>query len=139
MKTINEVCIIDDDKITIMLTKKRLSMANFCPNISSFENGKRAYDNFIDRINNNLNLPDLILLDINMPIWDAWDFLDELTKFKDNRSDFTEEICIFIMTSSINPQDELKSKTYSFVKDFLIKPIDEKILVNAIEKNHNKG
>jgi FixJ family two-component response regulator len=43
------------------------------------------------------------------------------------------------MTSSINPQDELKSKTYSFVKDFLIKPIDEKILVNAIEKNHNKG
>ena len=132
MNNINEVCIVDDDKITIMLTKKRLEMAKFTSSIISFENGKDVYDNFTERLKNNQKLPDLVLLDLNMPIWDGWDFLDELNKIND-----LPEICIFIITSSINPLDKDKAKNYKIVKDFLIKPIDEKILLDAIER-YNK-
>lgn len=129
MRNLDEVCLIDDDKVTIMLTKKRVNIANFCNNITSYENGKKAYDNFADRINNNIALPDLILLDINMPIWDGWDFLDEFSKINNN-----PRLCLFMMTSSIDPKDKEKALQYPIVKDFLVKPIDENTLLIALDK-----
>lgn len=128
MKQINELCIIDDDRITILLVKKRLEIVNFCNIITSFNNGKEAYDNFTDRISKNISLPDLILMDINMPIWSGWDFLDEMMKINHN-----QEISLFVMSSSINPADKLKASNYPIVTDFLIKPINEHILEKALE------
>lgn len=127
MTKINEIAIIDDDKITILLTKKRIQMCNLADNVVAFENGKSAYENFAERIKNNQTLPDLILLDINMPIWDGWDFLQEFeNQFKDIN------LCLFMLTSSINPADKEKANNYKLVKDFLIKPIDESVLVEAV-------
>lgn len=129
MVKLNEIAIIDDDKITILLTKKRIQMCDLAENIVAFENGKSAYENFVERINNNQTLPDLILLDINMPLWDGWDFLQE---FENNYKD--KDLCLFMLTSSINPADKEKANNFRLIKDFLIKPIDENVLKDAVVK-----
>lgn len=133
MTKLNEIAIIDDDKITILLTKKRIQMFDLAENIVAFENGKSAYENFVERINNNQNLPDLILLDINMPLWDGWDFLQE---FENNYKD--KDLCLFMLTSSINPADKEKANNFRLIKDFLIKPIDENVLKDAVVKCKSK-
>ena len=55
-----------------------------------------------------------------MPVMDGWQFLDEFIKIET-----TKEVTIYIVSSSINPVDLNKSKKYSQVKNFVIKPISE--------------
>ncbi len=65
-------------------------------------------------------IPDVILLDINMPILDGWQFLDGIITIK-----VIKKITIFIVTSSIDPRDKEKAKSYSNVKNFVVKPITQ--------------
>ncbi|MGB4973973.1 MAG: response regulator, partial [Cyclobacteriaceae bacterium] len=65
-------------------------------------------------------LPDVIFLDIDMPLMDGFQFLDEFEKLTSN----TKKSCkIVMLTSSINPQDFDRSKKYSNVKLYLNKPL----------------
>ena len=63
-------------------------------------------------------LPDAILLDLNMPVMDGWQFLDEFISLP-----ITKEIHIFIMTSSIDPADIEMAGKYKVVKEYIMKPI----------------
>ena len=116
---IKKIAIIDDDPILIFTLKYKINKINSEFEISQFSNGKDAFDFFSDYDTNFLHFPDFIFLDINMPIWDAWDFLNEWEKYK-----FATCPLIYILSSSINPKDIQNAKKYCFVKSFLIKPID---------------
>ncbi len=83
-----------------------------------FRNGKEAFEHLETIILADKKLPDLILLDLNMPIWDGWKFLDEFTKIPS-----ANPITIYIMTSSIDPADVEKAKSYDAVSNYLVKPI----------------
>jgi CheY-like chemotaxis protein len=111
------ICIIDDDPICVYTTKLMLESAGVFNQISIYTNGKEAFDGLKHSIGS-ADFPEYVLLDINMPIWDAWDFLDELSK-----SDVTFNSNIFVVSSSNDPEDEQRARSYSLVKGFLLKPI----------------
>lgn len=117
-KKVEIACIIDDDPIYVFGTKRLMQMANFCESFLIFTNGKEALDKLKAIIVNGEVLPDIILLDINMPVMDGWDFLDEFTKIPSRK-----KIIIYIVTSSIDPADVNKAKQYEYVSNYLVKPI----------------
>lgn len=109
------ICIIDDDPILLFTLKHQISKISQDIELLCFSNGKDAFDYFNE---NNVSLPNIIFLDINMPVWDAWDFLNEWDRIKN-----TIATQIYILSSSINPKDFQTSKKYQSVKSFLTKPI----------------
>ena len=126
--------IIDNDKLTVKLISILVSKNKFCEEIQSFDNAQRAIDKLKQNDSNNGVLPDAILLDLNMPAMDGWQFLDEFMLLP-----IKKEISIFIMTSSIDPVDIEMAKKYKIVKDYVEKPITSKkldLLSNLIGKTN---
>ena len=117
MKWINTACIIDDDPIFRFGTKKIMESVQFCEKFLVFKNGKEAFDDLALKLRLNLEVPDVILLDINMPIMDGWQFLDELVKIP-----YTKKIPIYIVSSSVDSRDIDKAKKYDLVSNYIIKP-----------------
>lgn len=125
----NLACIIDDDPIHIYVTKEEIVKTGLFETISSYKNGKEAYDKLNEIHQSGGELPDLILLDLNMPIWDGWDFLDEFLHLK-----IEKKISIFIISSSNDPADLQKSKKYKKVNNFVVKPVTSDQLMTEIRK-----
>ena len=77
---------------------------------------------FKDNKDNKALLPELLCLDLSMPVMDGWEFLDEFEKINiENKKDIT----IYICSSSISPNDLIRTKKYDTVKDFIIRPITQ--------------
>ncbi len=115
-------CIIDDDSMYVNLVKKIIEAKNLCQNLMVFQNGKDAL-NYFEAILTNLDkaaIPEIIFLDLNMPVMDGWEFLENFTKIKNN---FGKIITLYIVSSSINPVDVERAKNINSVKDYLIKPV----------------
>ncbi len=115
-------CIIDDDSMYVNLVKKIIEAKNLCENLMVFKNGKDAI-NYFEVILNNLDkesIPEIIFLDINMPVMDGWQFLESFTKIKNKLG---KTITLYIVSSSINPADIERAKGINSVKDYLIKPV----------------
>ncbi|MCK0161914.1 response regulator [Allomuricauda sp. F6463D] len=107
MKKISCIFIVDDDPITVFGIKKMLNSATSCDDIQIFQNGLEAFHAIKDRQAKGMNMPEVIFLDINMPIMDGWDFLDELISL-----DIKKQIIINLITSSIDPLDYEKWNTF---------------------------
>ena len=80
--------------------------------------------------------PDLIFLDINMPAMDGWEFLNEYSQLKPK---LKKDIALFIVSSSISPQEVERSKTYRAVTDFLIKPVEKGKIVEIMDNVPEAG
>lgn len=131
MRTINAICLIDDDPITIFSVKKLIEITQISETVHCFHNGHEALEFF--KSLENESEPELILLDLNMPIVDGWEFMDAYSKLNLNTN-----ILIYVMTSSINPSDARKVEQYNqkfpFQVKHLIKPINkDKLLALAKE------
>lgn len=113
---------IDDDPVTLMLFKKVIQKASFAKKIINAINGQDAITQ-ISTINNNTSdqeKPLLIFLDLNMPVMGGWEFIDT---FIDSNYFNLNNTKVIILTSTIDPEDIKKSKTYPNVIEFLSKPI----------------
>ncbi|QCW99192.1 response regulator [Aggregatimonas sangjinii] len=114
MRTIDTVFIIDDDPITVFGIKKILTNVVVCKTVSTYMNGKLAIDDIKENINNG-NVPQIIFLDINMPIMDGWQFLEEFLKLP-----ITQKVRINIVTSSIDQADRDRWEFYKSQSHHLI-------------------
>lgn len=121
MRKLDCICIVDDDEIYTFLLKKTLKKMDICNDISIYINGQEAIESINQLIDSNQTLPDIILLDINMPLLDGWEFLGEYEKIKDK---LKKQIDIYIASSSISTGDINKAKGHNEVVDFLVKPIN---------------
>ena len=118
----HNVCLIDDDNIYQFTARKLVESTGLAKNIQSFYNGSDAINYFKDQSNNNPEtLPDVIFLDINMPIMNGWEFLEEYNKLSNK---FSKPIVVYVVSSSIDSNDMQKSKEYKAVSDYLVKPIN---------------
>ncbi len=110
--------LVDDDVISALLTKHLLKLHHFTEDVTIFHQPEEALNYLTDHIAH--ELPALILLDLNMPFMNGWEFLDALAPYQHV---IQASAKIFILTSSLEYADELKSKEYSMVTGFIQKPI----------------
>ncbi|PZW39106.1 response regulator receiver domain-containing protein [Mesonia algae] len=118
MSKLKIACIIDDDPIFIFGLKKVMNSVDFAEEILVYKNGEDALENLIAIKNDKETLPEVILLDLNMPIMDGWQFLDEFTQVKVDK-----KITVYIVSSSIDPLDYEKTKKYNHIENYIIKPV----------------
>ena len=124
---------VDDDPITLMLCKMVIKKSEFSKEIITAQNGEDALHYFDELKLNNLgteikSYPQMIFLDLNMPVMGGWEFLDHFSK-SEYYPTFNKSK-IIVLSSTIDPQDIEKSKTYPMVMDFLSKPITKEMLEN---------
>lgn len=126
-----KILCVDDDAITLMLCKKVIAKAEFSAEIDTSTNGEEAL-NYFENLkkekekNNVVSEPQLIFLDLNMPIMNGWEFLDIFSK-SDYYTIFPE-VKVIVLSSTIDPRDIEKAKQYPMVLDFLSKPITIEML-----------
>ncbi len=125
------LCLIDDDVVHQFIIKKLAQgIESYLEEVLVFSNGEEAID-YIKSVSETTNeLPDLILLDLNMPIMDGWEFLDEYLIIAPT---LKKKIKIYILSSSDNPEDIKKARQYQRISDYLIKPINEIQLASLLE------
>ncbi|NNG09794.1 MAG: response regulator [Arenibacter sp.] len=118
-------CIIDDDPISVFGIKRSMKETNFSDDVVVYTNGQDALDGLTKMINEGKKLPSIIFLDLNMPIMDGWEFLDDFIKIPNSN---TDNVIIFIVSSSMDPRDMIKAKNYKMVNNYILKPILRKDL-----------
>ena len=111
--------VVDDDDVFVFLFKKILEESQQFSSINHFYNGEKALTVLIENYQKN-DIPDVIFLDINMPVMDGWQFLDQVEKLP-----FKQKLSIYIISSSIDYVEIERAKKYKTVKDFISKPISK--------------
>ena len=125
MPSYTNVVLIDDDAIDNLINQKIMESNNFAENIQVFKTGQDALDYLQTTEETPDSLPDLIFLDINMPIMDGFQFME---KFEALSETIHEKCKIIMLSSSISPRDIDRAASNRFVKKYLNKPLNARYL-----------
>lgn len=124
MAKFSDVLLVEDDPITIMVCDRIIKMTSFAERVTSCENGKIAID-YLTSLKEHQSAPEIIFLDINMPVMNGWDFLEEFEKVK---TEFLTLPRIYLLSSTVDPEDYRKAKSFTLVNDFISKPLSREAL-----------
>lgn len=117
------VMLIDDSKFDNIVNKRLIEMGNFATEILVFTNGRDAIGHLEREYlqsQDTVSVPEVIFLDINMPLMDGFEFLEAFAQLPEV---ITEAMSVVMLTSSINPEDEARSVKSRFVSRYLYKPL----------------
>ncbi len=115
MRRLERIMLVDDDVFTNFYNEVVLKRMNAYENIIVFQNGKEA----LDYLKTDKEKVDLILLDINMPIMNGWQFLEHYGEFDKNH-----KATIVMLTSSVNIDDKKKAEGFKDVTKYVSKPLN---------------
>ncbi|MBU2905255.1 response regulator [Arenibacter algicola] len=121
--------LIDDDEIFQFIMKNTIAEISPDIKIKFFSDGEKGIDFLKQNLGAATNLPDIILLDVNMPFMDGWEFLNE---YKSLQTEIKKDINIYLLTSSNNPNDIAMAKEISELSGYLVKPISKEGIKNLI-------
>ncbi len=119
--------IIDDDAIFVMVFKKILSNIENFNKIDNVKNGFEALEGLKALDANNEKFPDIIFLDLNMPVLDGWQFLEALENLP-----FKDKLNIHVISSTIDKTEIERSQSFKVVKSFIQKPTSAKQLIQSL-------
>ena len=120
------MAVVDDDDIFMIIARK---MIGYCApqwSLKEFTNGEEMLNYIRKNLQEPANLPDIMLLDINMPVMDGWMFLQEYEQLKDKLS---KPIKIFLASSSIDTKDTERAKENPNLVDYIIKPLTQEVIM----------
>ena len=112
--------VIDDDSTFLFIFRKQIEKFDDLEIVNESKNGLEAINYLKKSMNDSSASPDLIALDLNMPVMDGWDFLDEYGKLCENGA---SKVPVCILSSTINQADFDRANTYEAVKSFFSKPL----------------
>ncbi|WMN10744.1 response regulator [Marivirga salinae] len=130
-KKLNYVLLVDDDEATNYLNKMIIEERGCAEEIIIVENGLEALKFLTNKRNGKFPQPDLIFLDINMPLMDGWEFLEEYKKLEENQK---SKVIIVMLTTSINPDDKEKAHNHQEIQNYENKPLDEQKLERVLKE-----
>lgn len=122
---VDMVMLVDDNDTDNFISKRIIELTKFAPRIEIKNSGKSALQYLESQKDNDDNLPNLIFLDINMPIVDGFVFLYEFERFPDN---IKKKCRIIILSSSDNKRDIDKIVNNNHVIKFITKPLTDDVL-----------
>ena len=122
------IAVADDDTIYVSAFKSLLKTWKITASFIFFKNGKELLDFML--IKEAAELPDILLLDLNMPVMNGWKFLD---CFETSAKKLTKPMEIYLVSSSILEEDKLFAATHPLVKDLITKPMSKNKLKNLLD------
>jgi CheY-like chemotaxis protein len=125
MEKINTICVIDDDHIYHFTLSKLVEKSKLFNELLSFTDGEQALSFFRKNAGNSDEWPDVILLDINMPMVDGWYFIEELTRMMTNSQ---KKILVYMVSSSVDSRDIDRARNVNILQDYIIKPVTLDVL-----------
>jgi CheY-like chemotaxis protein len=128
VKLFELVYIIEDDRIASKIAELHLNQHHAFGQVERYENGQPALEALLQAGGKPESLPDLILLDLNMPIMDGWEFLEAFSAHV-----WHKRICVCVLTSSIHPEDRETAQAYEAVLGYFSKPIDNDLLDEVVQ------
>lgn len=133
MTKLNCILLIDDDEPTNFLNKLIINEAGICDNVYGIQMARDALNYLKNRsdcpCNGRFIIPDLILLDINMPGINGWEFMEKYNQLPD---DITSKVKIVMLTSSENPEDFEKARKTQRLAGIVTKPLTDSSLFELI-------
>ncbi|PVX45546.1 CheY-like chemotaxis protein [Flavobacterium sp. 103] len=136
-KKLNCVLLVDDDFATNFINRKIIQKTDLTEHIHVALNGKEAIDylcqqgKFESTVDNEYPRPQLILLDINMPVMDGWEFIEA---YKNLNLENKENIIVVMLSSSFNPADRAKAESIQEISAFKQKPMNKEALLEIFDK-----
>lgn len=112
------IFLVDDDQIYQFTAKKTLESMGLSGKISVFSDGQEAIQFIREHLSSSEKLPDVIFLDINMPVMDGWQFVEEYQKLQ-----LSKKVALYMVSSSVDESDMKRSKDYGVIDDYIIKPV----------------
>lgn len=127
---LRRIYVIDDTPLDNMIFKMLIKRVDLKINVDAIDNGQSAINKLVQVSAEPDLLPDYIFLDLNMPQMDGWEFLSEYKRLKIG---LHKKIQIYILSSSIDNDDMMRSKSNPLVEDFINKPLDLENLKTIFE------
>lgn len=117
--------LIDDDEIFNFLNKRILELSGTAGKISIFTSAQQALEWLNAHLEKEGSWPEIILLDIRMPMMDGFEFLDHFIQLPEKN---IQKVKVFMLTSSIDERDRSRSRNYPVVYGYYSKPMTPEIL-----------
>jgi CheY-like chemotaxis protein len=114
------VYVVENDRISSVITELIVKKNLFGGEVRCYTNGQRAFEELSLALHSGDTVPDLVVLDLDMPVMDGWEFLDAMAKLT-----LPHPIQVFMLTSSIQPEDEARALSYKEVAGFFSKPLKD--------------
>jgi CheY-like chemotaxis protein len=122
--------LVDDDEICLFIHRRVLDLSGYCSSTHSASNGKTALGILDDAAQGSIPVPDVILLDLEMPIMNGIAFLEAFQKLKCPKKD---QIAVVLLTSSVSGRDLAYAKTLG-VSQCMSKPLTQEALDALVHK-----